>query len=67
MLSAAAEQIGDLNRAIELERLRLTFVDNLSERNATQARLDSLQQLQSTDARRKTATFVVDQKLVATD
>src|SRR6185503_12659093 len=39
-LSIAAEQIGDLNRAVELERLRLVFVDTLVERNATQARLD---------------------------
>lgn len=67
MLSTAAEHVGDLNRAIELERLRLAFVDTVSERNATQARLDNLQQLQTTEGRRRKAPFVIDQKLVATD
>jgi hypothetical protein len=67
LLSTAAEQIGDLNRAIALERLRLAVVDTLSERNATQARLDSLEQLQTTEGRRRKALFVVDQRLVATE
>ena len=58
LLSAAAEQIGDLNRAVELERLRL-----LLDKSATQARLDHLQQLQRAYTRK--AFFVVDQKLTA--
>jgi len=58
MLSTAAEQIGDLNRAVELEKLRLSL-----DRSATQARLDHLQQLQLAAARTRKAAFVVDQKL----
>jgi tetratricopeptide (TPR) repeat protein len=57
-LSAAAEQIGDLNRAVELERLRLAL-----DKNATQARLDHLQQLQRAYTRKP--LLVVDQKLTA--
>jgi hypothetical protein len=49
MLSIAAEQIGDLNRAVELERLRLVLVTTLSERSATLARLDHLQQKLAAD------------------
>ena len=67
MLSAAAEQLGDLNRAVELERLRLPLLNTLSERNATQARLDHLQQLQNTTARTRRVSFVVDQKLVTSE
>jgi hypothetical protein len=67
MLSAAAEQLGDLNRAVELERLRLALVNTLAERNATQARLDHLQQLQSAAARMRRVSLVVDQKLVASE
>jgi tetratricopeptide (TPR) repeat protein len=67
MLSAAAEQVGDLNRALELERLRLSFVNTVTERKATEARLDHLQQLQSAAARARRVSLVVDQKLVASD
>ena len=65
MLSAAAEQLGDLNRAVEIERLRLALVGTLSERHATQARLDHLQQLQSSVARVRKESLVIDQRLVA--
>jgi tetratricopeptide (TPR) repeat protein len=65
LLSSAAEQLGDLNRAVELERLRLALVDTDSERTATQARLDHLQQLQTTAARLRKGSFVIDQRLVA--
>jgi tetratricopeptide (TPR) repeat protein len=58
LLSAAAEQIGDLNRAVEFERLRLAL-----DKNATQARLDHLQELQRAYTRKM--LFVVDQKLTA--
>jgi hypothetical protein len=58
LLSVAAEQIGDLNRAVELERLRLAL-----DRNATEARLDRLQQLQSLHTRK--ATLAIDQRLTA--
>jgi len=67
MLSTAAEQLGELNRAVELERLRLALVNTSAERNATQARLDHLQQLQSSANRVRKTSFVVDQKLVASE
>jgi hypothetical protein len=67
MLSAAAEQLGDLNRAVELEQLRLPLTSTLSERNATQGRLNHLQQLQSAVARTPRVSLVVDQRLVASD
>jgi Flp pilus assembly protein TadD len=61
MLSAAAEQIGDLKRALELERLRLALLTTISERNASNARLDHLQQLQSSAVRKR--SLIVDQRL----
>jgi len=64
MLSTAAEQLGDLNRALEFERLRLPLVI-VSERKGTQARLDHLQQLQAAAARTRKASLVIDQKLAA--
>jgi hypothetical protein len=67
MLSTAAEQIGDLTRAIELERLRLALVDTVSDRNATQARLDHLQELQVATGRVRKVSLVVDQRLVGGD
>ena len=50
-LSAAAEQIGDLNRAVEFERLRLAL-----DKNVTQARLDHLQQQWAEAALRQAIT-----------
>ncbi len=67
MLSNAAQQIGDLNRAIELERRRLAFANTPAERNAAQARLDNLQQLQTAAGRVRKTPLVVDQKLVASE
>jgi uncharacterized protein HemY len=58
LLCVAAEQIGDLNRAVELERLRLAL-----DKNATQARLNHLQQLRRAYTRK--ALLVVDQRLTA--
>ena len=56
LLSAAAEQIGDLNRAVELEKQRLAL-----DKSATHSRLDHLQQLLA--ARTQKGSFIVDQKL----
>ncbi|HEX6045892.1 MAG TPA: tetratricopeptide repeat protein [Pyrinomonadaceae bacterium] len=67
LLSTAAEQLGDLNRAVELERLRLALVNTLAEKKATEARLDHLQQLQTAAGRVRRISLVVDQKLVATE
>jgi len=62
LLSVAAEQTGDLNRAVEFERLRLGL-----DKNATQARLDHLQQLQTLAARTRKSSLVVDQRLIASE
>lgn len=67
LLSTAAEQIGDLNRAMELERLRLALLDTVSAKRATQARLDHLQQLRSAAGRVRRVSFVVDHRLVGGD
>jgi hypothetical protein len=67
LLSIAAEQIGDLNRAVELEQLRLALVDTASDRKATVARLDHLQQLQAAPGRFRKVSLVVDQRLVGGD
>jgi hypothetical protein len=56
LLSAAAEQIGDLNRAVELERLRMAL-----DKTTTSARLAHLEQLQNAVTRK--AFLIVDQKL----
>jgi tetratricopeptide (TPR) repeat protein len=66
-LSTAAEQVGELNRALAFERLRLALVNSVSERNATQARVDHLEQLQSAAGRIRRVALVVDQKLVASE
>src|SRR6185503_3784507 len=67
MLSAAAEQVGDLNRAVEFEQLRLALLNTESDRKTTHARLDHLQQLQSAPGRVRRVSLVVDQRLVAGD
>ncbi len=56
LLSAAAEQIGDLNRAVELEKQRLEL-----DKTATSLRLAHLEQLQNAVTRK--AFLIVDQKL----
>lgn len=67
MLSTAAEQVGDLNRAVEFERLRLALANTESERKTTQARLDHLQQLQSAPSRIRKISLLVDHRLVASE
>jgi hypothetical protein len=67
LLSAAAEQVSDLNRAVEFEQLRLALLSTESDRKTTQARLDHLQQLQNAPARLRKVSLVVDQRLVASD
>jgi tetratricopeptide (TPR) repeat protein len=63
-LSAAAEQIGDLNQAIELEQVRLAFLTPAFERQTAQLRLDRLRELQRRAERESSPSLVIDQKLV---
>jgi hypothetical protein len=45
LLSIAAEQLGDLNRAYELEQLRLALIIKQSDRDLALARLNHLREL----------------------
>ena len=64
LLSTAAEQTGDLNQAIELEKARLAFLTPAAERRTAQARLERLRELQRRAERESRPSLVVDQKLV---
>jgi hypothetical protein len=62
-LSIAAEQLGDLKRAYELEQLRLALVSKQSDRELAQARLNHLHELR-TGAQPRKLSLVIDQRLV---
>jgi len=47
LLSVAAEQLGDLNRAYELEQLRLALLIKQTDRDRAEARLNHLRELQN--------------------
>ena len=64
-LSIAAEQIGDLNRAYELEQLRLALLSKQSDRDLALARLDHLREVRNGAQPRK-LSLVIDQRLVGT-
>jgi Flp pilus assembly protein TadD len=63
LLSNAAEQLGDLNRAYELEQLRLALLVKKPDRDLAQARLDHLREIQNGAQPRK-LSLVIDQRLV---
>jgi len=63
LLSIAAEQLGDLNRAYELEQLRLALLTKQPDRDLAQARLDHLHELR-TGAQPRKLSLVIDQRLV---
>jgi hypothetical protein len=63
LLSNAAEQLGDLNRAYELEQLRLALLIKKPDRDLAQARLDHLRERQNGAQPRK-LSLVIDQRLV---
>jgi len=63
LLSNAAEQIGDLNRAYELEQLRLALLIKQPDRDLAQARLNHLHELR-TGAQPQKLSLVIDQRLV---
>jgi len=65
LLSIAAEQSSDLNRAFELEQLRLALLSKQSDRDVALARLDHLRDLQNGTQPRK-LSLVIDQRLVGT-
>ena len=64
-LSAAAERIGDLNRAIALAQARLALLVKAEDRNAVEARIEQLREAQRKIERQWKPLLVVDQRLVA--
>jgi len=64
-LSVAAEQLGDLKRAFELEQLRLALLIEQSDRDLAQARLEHLQEVLN-GAQPRRLSLVIDQRLVGT-
>jgi hypothetical protein len=62
-LSIAAEQLGDLSRAYDLEQLRLALLTKQPDRDLAQARLNHLREVQSGAQPRK-LSLVIDQRLV---
>src|SRR6185436_5045699 len=65
LLSNAAERLGDLNRAYELEQLRLALLIKQPDRDLAQARLNHLRELR-TGAQPRKLSLVIDQRLVGT-
>jgi hypothetical protein len=65
LLSTAAEQIGDLNRAVELETARLKLLPLTAERQTAQARIRQLLLRERENSRRVAVAYSVDQSLIA--
>ncbi|OLE55473.1 MAG: hypothetical protein AUG51_03165 [Acidobacteria bacterium 13_1_20CM_3_53_8] len=65
MLARAAEEIGDINRAVALERARIMFLSRNSDRQAAQGRLDQLLEQQKVLGNQPKRVFVIDQQLVS--
>jgi tetratricopeptide (TPR) repeat protein len=65
LLSGAAEQVGDLSRAVEFERVRLKLLTAASERQSAEARIGQLLTRQKENSRRAVVTYSVDQSLIA--
>ncbi|HJT27928.1 MAG TPA: tetratricopeptide repeat protein [Pyrinomonadaceae bacterium] len=64
LLSIAAEQLGDLNRAYDLEQLRLALLTKQTDRDLAQARLNHLREARTGTQPRK-LSLVIDQRFVA--
>ncbi|HXI74101.1 MAG TPA: tetratricopeptide repeat protein, partial [Pyrinomonadaceae bacterium] len=64
MLSAAAEQIGDLIRAAELEQARMDFLVKAADKDTAKRRLDQLRKMQHQIESKPKPALVIDQRLV---
>jgi hypothetical protein len=64
LLSAAAEQIADLNRAAELEKARLDFLVKAADKQTAKSRVERLQKAQHQIESRPKPALVIDQRLV---
>ncbi|HEV2801670.1 MAG TPA: tetratricopeptide repeat protein [Pyrinomonadaceae bacterium] len=65
LLSTAAEQIRDINRAVEFESSRLKLLRRTAERQTAQARIRQLLLRRQENSRRGAVAYSVDQSLVA--
>jgi hypothetical protein len=65
LLSSAAEQVGDLSRAVEFERLRLGLLSVPAERQSAEARIHQLLSRRKESERRARITYTVEQGLIA--
>jgi tetratricopeptide (TPR) repeat protein len=66
LLSVAAEQLGDLNRAYELEQLRLALLVKQPDRDLALARLNHLREVRNGTQPRR-LSLVIDQRLVGAE
>ena len=64
LLSGAAEQIGDLSRAAQFEKVRLKLLPTGAERQSAEARLGQLLLRQRDNSRRVVVAYSVDQNLI---
>jgi hypothetical protein len=64
LLSAAAEQIGDLNRAAELEKARLDFLTKTADTETAKTRVERLRKMQHQIESKPKPALVIDQRLV---
>jgi len=64
LLSAAAEQIGDLNRAAELEKARLDFLVKVADKQTAKSRVERLREMLRRVERQPKPSLVIDQRLV---
>ena len=64
LLSVAAEQIGDLNRAADLEKARLDFLVRAAGKQTAKSRLERLREMQRQVERQPKPSLVIDQRLV---
>jgi len=65
LLSEAAEQTGDINRALEFEKAKLNLISTATEKRAAQSRTDQLLAQQKENSRKQKQSFRVDQNLIA--
>jgi tetratricopeptide (TPR) repeat protein len=65
LLSQAAEQVEDLNRAVEFERARLKLLHATAEQQSSEARIKRLLASEKENSRRAMVRYKVDQSLIA--
>ena len=66
LLSMAAEQIGEFDKAADFARGRQALLTNAGERQKTEARIEQLKAKQKEKANRKSIPLTVDDRQLAT-